>query len=117
MLRARENKDSFKVCDLPESLGLLQEAPEQLGQDQEQELLKQLKEQHQSVVKTAMRQRKKAVRKDPQSRVSIIKTCGNLNWVLLSLLDTANILLRSGTVLQFPLFRYFKALRYEKLQR
>lgn len=44
------------MCDIPESLSLLQEAQEQLGQDQEQELLKQLKEQHQSVTKTAISQ-------------------------------------------------------------
>lgn len=57
--------ENFRMRDIPESLSLLQEAQEQLGQDQEQELLKQLKEQHQSVTKTAIR----------QSHVQLRKSC------------------------------------------
>lgn len=48
LYKERKNKANVSTCDIPESLSLLQEAPEQPEQDQEQELPKQLKEQHRS---------------------------------------------------------------------
>lgn len=98
----------LRAWDIPESLSLPQEAQEQLGQDQEQELLKQLKEQHQSVTKVAIRQSHIQPIKSCWIKIPKHQTCENVNWGLLRLLATENIL-RSVRVFQFSLFRYSKA--------